>query len=122
MKKFLAIALIGALASCGTVLKNPLQPSLVYNLENAYGVAQASAITYTKLPRCSTIQPIICSKAIAVVELASYDKKAKIALGALQSFVRNPQNYPGLTYASLLSAAQQAISAFQTIETTNGVN
>lgn len=127
MRKFLrntavALGVALAVASCGTVLKNPLQPSLVYNLENAYGVAQASAVSYTKLQRCSASVTVLCSRASVVIQLAGYDSKARIALTALESFVRNPKNYPGLSYATLLAAAQEAISAFQQIENSNGVS
>lgn len=120
MKKFLVIGLMAALVSCGAI-KNPLQPSLAYNLENAYGIAQASAIAYTKLPRCTAVQTTLCSKATIVVKLASYDKVATTALAQLEAFVRNPANYPGVTYTSLFSAAQNAIAAFSAIEQENGV-
>lgn len=111
-----------ALASCGTVLKNPLQPSLVFNLENAYGVAQAAALTYSKWPRCSATVTVVCSRASVVVQLGEADKKARIALAALEAFVRNPSNYPGLSYAGLLAAAQSAVAALQQIESTNGLS
>lgn len=121
MKQFLACCVIGlGLVACGSI-KNPLQPSLAYNLENAYGIAQASAVAYTKLPRCSATLTTLCSKASIVVKLATYDKVAITALQQLEAFVRNPNNYPGVTYASLFSAAQNAIAAFSAIEQQNGV-
>lgn len=125
MKNVIRGAVIGfglalALAACGTV-KNPLQPSMVYNLENAYGIVQSSAVAYDKLPRCSATQTILCSKAAVVVSLAKYDGEARTALSALEAFVRNPANYPGLSYSQLLSTAQTAISTFQAIEAQNGV-
>jgi hypothetical protein len=48
------------LAGCTTLLPtvtNPINQSQVYNLENAYGVAQSAAVAYTALQRCPARTP-----------------------------------------------------------------
>lgn len=108
------------LASCAGI-KNPLQPQVVYDLENGYGVAQAAAVAYSSLPVCQQASPAPCANHGVVVKLASADKSARTALQDLENFVRNPANYPGLSYSQLLDAAQQAVLVLQEIETQNGV-
>lgn len=117
------VVLVGVsigLAACGTV-KNPLQPQVVFDLENGYGVAQSAAVAYSSLPGCASGVPAPCANRGVVVELANADSKARVALKALEDFVRNPANYPGLNYSQLLSAAQNAIAVLKEIETQNGV-
>lgn len=120
MKKFLAAMGLGlVLASCSTVSK--LSPSVVYDLGNAYGILQASAIAYTKLPRCSATVTVACSKASVVVALAQYDKNAISALTVAENYVRNPTSFSSLTLTGVITGAQTAITAFQTFETSVGV-
>jgi len=88
---------------------------MAYSLENAYGIAQSAAITYTRLPRCAAVPVPPCSKASVVLSLAVADKKARIAIKALEDFSRNPDNYPGLTFSGLYDAAKTAISTFKKI-------
>lgn len=120
MKKLLLTMLLGVgLASCGTAAK--VSPSLVYDLGNAYGILQASAVAYTKLPRCSATVVVVCSKATVVVALAQYDKNAIGALTVAENYVRNPTAFSSLTLTGVITAAQTAISAFQSFETSAGV-
>lgn len=109
-----AAALMVGLAGCKTITV-PINQTQAYQLENAYGIAQSAAIAYTKLPRCTEIVVKVCSKASVVVSLAAADKKARIALKALEDFTRNPKNYPGLTFSGLFDAAKLAISTFKEI-------
>jgi len=114
-----ALAGIGmALAACGTI-HNPITQNEVYDLENAYGVAQGAANAYAALPYCHAGVISICKKGSVVVLLDGADKKARIALTALQNFTTNPSNYPGLTFAQLMATAKSAISTMQQIETAN---
>lgn len=114
MTRVIVIALALGLASCASI-KNPIQSTQVYELENSYGVAQSAAITYTKLGRCAPSPTPPCSQAKVVVAIGEADKKARIALSALEDFSRNPGNYPTLSYASLLSAASSAIAVFSAL-------
>jgi hypothetical protein len=111
--KFALIAGMMALAACASI-KNPIQSTQVYELENAYGVAQSAAVSYVALPRCPTAAPL-CSKANSVVAIGEADKKARVALSALEDFSRNPQNYPNLSYGSLLAAARSAINVLSSL-------
>lgn len=109
---FIGMACALALGGCASGIKNPIKSSEVYQLENAYGVAQSAGVGYVKLPRCSTVPTPPCSKAKNVVAIGEADVKARAALNALEDFARNPANYPELSYSNLLSAAQQAIALF----------
>jgi hypothetical protein len=122
-----ALAVASTLAGCVTLgtVTNPINQSEVFQLENAYGVAQSAAVAYTALPRCAAgthaTATTICSEHAIIVTLATDDQKARLALTALESFARNPANYPGLSYVGLLKAAQLAVSTLSQIEATNGI-
>lgn len=122
---FLPLMLLAfALAGCGpTVLTTPVNQTQAYQLENAYGVLQSTAIAYTALPRCKVPASVVnvCSEKTVIRQLAKADGQVRLALSALEAFTRNPANYPGLTYTGLIAAAQQAIDVFRQIETSNGV-
>jgi len=118
--KRVGILLAGVLlAGCASIV-NPIQGTQVFELENAYGVAQAGAIAYVKLPRCQSPAVAPCSQATTVVALASADKKARIALNALEDFSRSPQNYPTLQFGDLFRAAQASISVFSQLSNSKG--
>jgi hypothetical protein len=125
MKKlWIAAAAMVLLAGCASI-KTPINQTQVYGIENAYGVAQSAALGYIGLRRCGagevTSLGHICSQHSVIVKLANADQKARIALNALEAFTRDPKNYPGLTFSGLVSAAQQAVSVFQQIESTNQI-
>lgn len=112
------------LAGCARIT-NPINQTEVYGVENAYGVAQSAALGYIGLRRCgageTTSLANVCSEHGVIVKLANADQKARIALNALEAFARNPANYPGLSFSALVSTAQQAVSVFQQIESTNKI-
>ena len=113
------------IAGCTTLIHNPVNQTQVYQLENAYGLAQSAAVAYSALPRCkagtSATVTNVCATHAIVAALATDDAKARTALTALESFSRNPANYPGLTFSGLLSAAQLAVTTLTTIEAQNGI-
>jgi hypothetical protein len=122
------LALAFIMAGCTTLfptVTNPINQTQIYGLENAYGVAQSAAVAYTKLPRCAAgvhaSATNICSEHAIIVQLASADQKARLALTAAESFARDPGNYPGLSYADLIKAAQLAVTTLSQIEAVNGV-
>lgn len=128
MKKlFLILGLVlglGACAQLGPKVETPISPEQVYLVENGYGVLQSAALVYDKLPSCDGVV-VLCSDPKVVKALAEADAKARVALDALESFTRNPANYPNTTYGSLFQAAQVAVEAFRKIELNNkleGVN
>ena len=114
---FLALALF----ACATApsITNPISQSAVYNLENGYGVAQSLAVAYTRLRRCTVTMTLPCSTHTTIVALATADHKARAALSAAETFVRNN---PTLSAASVISAAQAALSAFTQIESSAGIH
>ena len=121
------IGLVGfvLLAGCTTLFQNPVNQTQVYSLENAYGVAQSAAVAYTHLPRCAAgaraSAANICSEHAIIVQLAAADQKARLALTAAESFSRDPGNYPGLSYADLIKAAQLAVTTLSQIEAVNSI-
>lgn len=116
---------LSLMAGCTTLIQNPVNQTQVYSLENAFGVAQSAAVAYTKLPRCAAgthaSAANICSEHAIIVQLASADQKARLALTAAESFARDPGNYPGLSYADLIKAAQLAVTTLSQIEAVNGI-
>lgn len=114
-----------ALAACA-VIRNPISQTTAYEVITAYGIAQSAAVAYTKLPFCPPGQhasaTLYCKEQRIVIRLADADGRARIAQRALESFVRNPANYPGLTYVGVLQAFQSAVTAMSQIEAQNGVH
>lgn len=119
MRKFIAVCSMGLmLAACGT--KSPISQNVVYDLEASYGVVQASAVAYVKLPYCTASLTIACKKPAVVVKLASLDKDARLALTSLESYVRNPANAT-VSFSSLVNAATVAVSALTQYELSQGI-
>lgn len=119
MKKWLGIFCLGLLlAACGT--KSPLSPSVVYDIEASYGVVQSSAVAYAKLPYCTATAQVACKKPVVVGKLAQYDKDARLALNALETYVRNPSNST-VSFTSLVNAATLAVSALTQYELSQGI-
>ena len=118
MRKFAFLVLI-VLEGCAAI-SNPVQSTQVFELENAYGVAQGAAIGYVKLPRCQlgTVPP--CAKDSTVVALGEADKRARIALNAVEDFSRSPQNFPTLQFGDLFRVAQEAIGVFSQLANGKG--
>lgn len=119
---FLAVT---ALAGCA-VFQNPISQTTAFEVINGYGLAQSVAVAYTKLPFCAAgthaSGTSYCKEQSIVRKLADADASANIARRALEAFVHNPANYPGLTYAGLLGAFQLAVTTFSKIEAQNGVH
>jgi len=118
MKKWLGVVAVGALlVSCGTKL--PQQST--YDLENAYGVVQSAAVAYTKLPYCVSGGTPVCKKPAVVIKLAAYDKNARDALNALETYVRNPANTNSVTITSLMNAASASLQVMTAYESVQGI-
>jgi len=115
-----------ALAGCATI-PNPVKQSYVYGAEAGYAAtAQQLAIVYGSLPYCArgttTSATSYCQDPKIEVQIAAANAKVTTARRALESFVRNPANYPGLTYAQLLTTFGDAVTTLQQIEAQNGVH
>jgi hypothetical protein len=124
---FGAALLAFGLAGCAmNAVTNPVDKTFVYQAENAYGVAQSAAVAYTALPFCPpglhASATLYCKEQPIVVKLAAADADVKIARKALNSFVQNPANYPGLSYGQLVQAFQLAVQTMSKIEAQNGVH
>ena len=128
MFKFLAtVSLALCMAGCSlNAITNPISQTTAFQVINVYGLAQSIAVGYTKLPFCApsvhASSTNYCKEQSIVRQLATADAKANVARRALESFVQNPKNYPGLNYAQLYSAFQLAVSTFSQIEAENGVH
>lgn len=114
-----------ALAGCATV-PNPVKQSYVYGAAASYGVAQEAIKFYGHLPYCApgttTTTSNYCQDPAIEVKLANANAAVSTARKALEAFVRNPANYPGLSYAQLYAAYQQAQTALSTIAAQTGIH
>lgn len=116
MRKF-AIAILALLvAGCAAKLPsvpNPLSPSSLYDIENAYGVALSQAVAYRGRPLCKVghLESVtnICARRSIIVRLQKADIKSQIALGNAKAFVRDN---PTLDATSVLAIAQAAVTTF----------
>jgi hypothetical protein len=119
----LGVSLALAAAGCSSIT-NPISQTQVYQLENGYGVVQAGAAAYARLPFCPagiTMQQSVlqaCSIRSAVIEIGKADEAARVALRTAEDFVRNN---PKLSAVSVITTAQNAINAALQIEATYGV-
>ena len=127
MRMILGLGLGLTLCACAVLPKValPVNEQEVFTLESAYGVAQSAAVGYTALGRCAAGAHAsvanVCSEASVVVTLAQANHKALIALRTVEDFVRNPANYPSLSYGVLIASARSAISQFKALEAQDGV-
>lgn len=119
------LCLMLPLAACATV-PNPLKENEVYGGVAAYGVGQTAIKAYGHLPYCAsgttTSATNYCQDPAIEVKLADANAAVSIARKALESFVRNPANYPGLTYPQLYQTYQQAEAALSQIAAQFGVH
>lgn len=124
--KMLAAAAVAmlALAGCSTV-PNVLHQNEVYGAAATYGVAQQGILAYGHLPYCAkgttTSATNYCQDPAIEVKLAKSNAAVSVARKALEAFVRNPANYPGLTYAQLYATYQQAQATLSQIAAQYGV-
>jgi len=118
MRILMAVAMTCMLVACGT--KSPVTQNVVYDLENGYGVVQASAVAYSKLPYCGGKISVACKKPAVVIKLASLDKDARLALNGLEAYARNPANAT-VTFASVVNAATVAVGALTQYELSQGI-
>jgi len=136
MKKLLIVLIAFGLASCvngpnGTKIflptasvANPVTPMSLYDLKATYAIAQAGADIYIQRYRdgfrCTKTKlesvTNICSRRSIVVKMQDADRKAGIALGRVEIFVRDN---PIIDARSVLSAAQASVTAFYQIQQGN---
>jgi len=103
---------------------NPVTPMSLYDLKATYAIAQAGADTYVQRYRdgfrCTKIRlesvTNICSRRSIVVKMQDADRKAGIALGRVEIFVRDN---PTIDASAILAAAQSAVTAFYQIQQGN---
>ncbi len=103
---------------------NPVTPMSLYDLKATYAIAQAGADTYIQRYRdgfrCTKTKlesvTNICSRRSIVVKMQDADRKAGIALGRVEIFIRDN---PTIDASSVLSAAQASVTAFYQIQQGN---
>lgn len=121
---FVVSGAVAALAGCAS-LPNPIHQNVVYGGVASYGVAQTGIEAYGRLPFCApgttTSVTNYCQDPAIEVKLSKANADVSIARKALENFVRNPANYPGLSYTQLYDAYQQAQAALSQIAAQNGV-
>lgn len=115
--KYLVLTIALILGGCAS-FSNPVSQTQIYQLENAYGVAQTAAVAYTRLPRCVPPDTALCSQYNVIVKLAAADQTARTTLQDAETFIRAN---PTLSATSVISAAQAALRLLQQIETQYGV-
>jgi hypothetical protein len=120
-----AAALAVSLAGCSTV-PNPIHQNEVYGAAAGLGISQKAIQLYGHLPFCAvgttTSVTNYCQDPAVEVKLSKANASVSIARKALESFTRNPANYPGLTYAQLYDTYQKAQAALSQIAAENGVH
>lgn len=118
----LGVSLVLALAGCANFAPHldttPVTQTEVFQLGNAYGVAQSAAVSYASFPQCSEAMGItkLCRSPAVTKLLAQYDAAFNTAYLRLTAFVRDPANYPGLSFGQLYSAAQSALATLTDAE------
>lgn len=103
---------------------NPVTPMSLYDLKASYAIAQAGADTYVQRYRdgfrCTKTRlesgTNLCSRRSIVVKMQDADRKAGIALGRVDIFIRDN---PTIDASAVLSAAQSAVTAFYQIQQGN---
>lgn len=109
----------GALTAVTTTIANPVGPTNIYQIKNAYAAGDALVINYRRYCWAAPYAAIMadpiagptCQNRRAVVRAAqSARAKASAAINAADKFVRAN---PTLSAASLLSAAWSAVSDYK---------
>ncbi len=103
---------------------NPVTPASLYDIKATYVIAQAGADAYIQRyrdgHRCTrtALEAVtnICSRRSVVLRLQQADRNAQIAMGRVDAFIRDN---PTIDASSVISAAQQAVSAFYAIQRGN---
>lgn len=118
--KYAILALALVLGACGTVDSTTIQKD-VYTAKAAYAALLQPAIVYNALPACGQpTSPPACRDAGVVTKLRAADAEARKRLNDAETASRALPANP--TTAQLaLALAQQAVAAFQQVETANGV-
>lgn len=115
MKKLIGIVLLCFTIGACQSFPNPVTTDRLANIESAYGIALSAAVAYRNACANKSI-PRTCRS--IVVELQAADRAAQSALVTARSFIKE---HPFLDAFDVISAAQQAVSTFQTISTVYGV-
>jgi hypothetical protein len=96
-------------------------PTVVYQLGNAYGIAQGAAIAYTELPLCPPDQTftstVWCSDPRVIQQVAGYDAEFVRQYGKLQLWASDPSTLDGLSLLEAYAAASSALTGMQAILT-----
>lgn len=96
-----------------------ITPAAVYQLGNAYGVAQSAAISYALLPDCPSGEKMtltVWCRDIAVVrQIAGYDAEFVRQYPKLTKWATDPATINGLNLAETYAAAVSALTGMQTI-------
>lgn len=126
MKKLIyLLPIVATLGACATV-PNELHQNEVFGAASAYGITQKLATLYGALQYCAkgttTTASNYCQDPKIEVKIATANAKVSIARKGIENFVRDPKNYPGLTYGQLLATFNTAVQTLQQIEAENGVH
>jgi pyruvate/2-oxoacid:ferredoxin oxidoreductase alpha subunit len=116
MRKFLAVVAFACLTVFGCATKPQTPAQSVYAAQGTYAAALQIAVTYKQLPACVAGGPVLCSDPAAVAKVQEADDVAYDALTAAQNIVRTPG--AGLNVQTAITAATQAIAAFDSITAT----
>lgn len=132
-KIILAVALSLSLAGCvkgpggmtiflpTASVKNPVTAASLYDIKATYIIAQAGGDAYIQRYRdgfrCTKTRlesvTNLCSRRSIVIKMQNADRKAQIALGRADAFIRDN---PTIDASAVISAAQSAVSAFYEIQ------
>jgi hypothetical protein len=120
MKKIIILFTALSLSACAT-MNNPVSTTNLYDIESAYYAAEQVALVYMRLPLCKTGTTTSltnqCGRRSVKVKIQNAARTAQVAIIAARNFVRNNPTINDLT---LLTAAQTALTNFQSVLTAQG--
>lgn len=127
MKKIIGILILGlVLTACafnplGSV-QNPINDNRLAAIESSYGIALSAAVAYRNTRLCKkneqTTLTNVCAYRSVILKLQAADRTAQAALKNARKFIKDN---PRLDAFSVINAAQQAVTVFQTVQSEYGV-
>lgn len=129
MKRIIGILVLGLfLSGCASgfnpfgSIKNPINSDRLAAIESSYGIALSAAVAYRNTRLCKKNEQAsisnVCAYRSVILKLQAADRSAQIALTKARKFIIEN---PTLDAFSVINAAQQAVTVFQTVQSEYGV-
>lgn len=115
MRKIIVLALALGLGACASVT-NPITTTRLAQIESGYGIALSAAVAYRDACNKRVISRATCTPVVKKLRIADQQAQAALAVARVAAGAGDTINA-----VSALTAAQNALSAFQAIEAQYGV-